>query len=244
MPFPTRPRAGDREPAVWEPAQIASFLEHVSVVGDRLAVLYEVVAYTGLRRGELCGLRWSDLDADGGGLSVRQNLVGVSRRRILPAQRTCLICGVEHVGLVFKGPKTQSGYRWVPLARPAQAALRRHRRAQDVDRRHGLYRGHDLVFCAANGDPLRPGMISAQFVQRVKASGLPAIRLHDLRHGTCSLLLAGGVPSRPEDPRPRHRHHDPTGLRTRPARNHHRAGRAGHRRRMAVRAGGGSTRPP
>jgi integrase len=163
-------------------------------VGDRLAALYEVAAYTGLRRGELCGLRWFDLDADGGGLSVRQNLVEVSRDRILPAQRTCLICGVEHVGLVFKGPKTQSGYRWVPLARPAQAALRRHGKAQDVDRRHGPYRGHDLVFCAANGDPLRPGMVSAQFAEHVKASGLPAIRLHDIRHGACSLLLAGGVP--------------------------------------------------
>jgi integrase len=194
--LPSASLAAEREQAVWEPAQIAAFLEYVDAVGDRLAVLYEVAAYAGLRRGELCGLRWSDLDADGGGLSVRQNLVEVSRDRILPAQRVCLICGVEHVGLVFKGPKSRAGYRWVPLSRPVQAALRRHRKAQDVERRQrqALYREHDLVFCAPNGDPLRPGRVSAQFAEHVKACGLPAIRLHDLRHGACSLLLAGGVP--------------------------------------------------
>ena len=192
--LPSASTDGDREVAVWEPAQIASFLEYVTVVGDRLAALYEVAAYTGLRRGELCGLRWSDLDADGGGLSVRQNLVEVSRARILPAQRTCLTCGGEHVGLVLKGPKSRAGNRWVPLARPAQAALRRHRKAQDIDRGQESYHEHDLLFCAANGNPLRPGTISAQFAEHVKASGLPAIRLHDMRHGACSLLLAGGVP--------------------------------------------------
>jgi integrase len=187
----------DRELRVWEPAQVASFLEHVTVVGDRLAALYEVAAYAGLRRGELCGLGWSDLDdldADGGGLSVRQNLVEVSRDRVPPAQRTCLTCGLEHVGQVFKGPKSRAGCRWVPLARSAQAALQRHREAQDVDRLRQSYREHDLVFCTANGDPLRPGTVSAQFAEHVKACGLPAIRLHDMRHGACSLLLAGGVP--------------------------------------------------
>lgn len=50
------------------------------------------------------------------------------------------------------------------------------------------------MFCAPSGDPLRPGTVSAQFAEHVKASGLPAVRLHDMRHGECSLLLAGGVP--------------------------------------------------
>jgi integrase len=194
--LPSASPDGDREVAVWDPAQIASFLEYVDAVGDRLAVLYEVAAYAGLRRGELRGLRWSDLDADGGGLSVRQNLVEVSRDRILPAQRTCPICGVEHVGLVFKGPKSRAGDRWVPLARPAQRALRRHRKAQDVERRQRKepYREHDLVFCSPSGNPLRPGTVSAQFAEHVKGCGLPPIRLHDMRHCACSLLLAGGVP--------------------------------------------------
>ncbi len=178
----------------WEPAQLALFLEHVSRSGQRLAVLYEVAAYTGLRRGELCGLRWSDLDPDEGGLTVRHNLVEVARSSVPPTERPCSICGAEHIGRVIKDPKSRAGNRWVPLARPAQAALRRHRHAQDIERRQRSYREHDLVFCTANGDPLRPGRVSVQFAEHVRASGLPVIRLHDLRHSACSLLLAGGVP--------------------------------------------------
>jgi integrase len=53
-----------------------------------------------------------------------------------------------------------------------------------------------LVFCAANGDPLRPSRVSVQFAEHVKSCGLPLIRLHDTRHGACSLLLAGVSRSR------------------------------------------------
>jgi integrase len=193
--LPSPSAEADRELRVWEPAQIASFLEYLTgVARDPLAVLYEVAAYTGLRRGELCGLRWSDLDADGAGLSITQNLVEVSRDRIPADQRTCLSCGNQHAGLLFKGPKSRAGCRWVPLASPAQGALRRHRKTQDDDRRRKQFRDHDLVFCTRDGDPLRPGMVSARFSRHVTACGLPWIRLHDMRHGACSLLLAGGVP--------------------------------------------------
>lgn len=178
----------------WEPAQIALFLEHVDRSGDRLAALYEVAAYTGLRRGELCGLRWSDLDEDAGGLTVRHNLVEVARGSVPAVQRVCPICETEHTGLVVKDPKSRAGNRWVPLAQPARSALRQHRHAQDTDRRQPSYREHDLMFCTPNGDPLRPGRVSARFAEHVRTSGLPMIRLHDLRHSACSLLLAGGVP--------------------------------------------------
>jgi len=139
-------------------------------------------------------LHWSDPDPDQGGLTVRHNLVEISRGSVPPGQRVCSVCGSEHAGLVLKGPKSRAGYRWVPLARPAQAALRRHRHDQDIDKLTGPFRDHDLVFCGPTGDPLRPGRVSVQFADHVQASGLPAIRLHDLRHGACSLLLAGGVP--------------------------------------------------
>jgi integrase len=193
--LPAASSAADRDLQVWEPAQIAVFLEYLTdVASDPLAALYEVAAYTGLRRGELCGLRWSDLDADGGGLRITQNLVEVSRDRIPAARRTCLSCGEQHSGLLFKGPKSRAGLRWAPLASPAQAALRRHRRAQDADCRRRSFRDHDLVFCTRDGGPLRPGRVSARFGELVAACGLPQIRLHDMRHGACSLLLAGGVP--------------------------------------------------
>jgi integrase len=120
--------------------------------------------------------------------------VEVAGNSVPPALRLCRLCGGEHTGRVVKGPKSRAGNRWVPLPRAAQVALRRHRHAQDLERRHRPYRDHDLVFCTPTGDPLRPGRVSAQFADHVDASGLPAIRLHDLRHSACSLLLAGGVP--------------------------------------------------
>jgi integrase len=182
------------EPRAWEPAETAAFLEHLASRRGRLSALFEVAAYTGLRRGELCALRWSDLDPDGQGLSVRHNLVEVARDQIPAEQRRCMICGDEHVGRVFKGPKSRAGRRWVPLAAPAQTALSRHRADQALERTREHYRDHDLVFCTADGDPLRPNSITAEFTRLARECGLPPIRLHYLRHGTCSLLLAGGVP--------------------------------------------------
>ncbi len=184
---------GAGEARAWEPAQTAAFLEYVTDAGGPLAGLFEVAAYTGLRRGELCGLRWSDLDTDGRGLRVRHNLVEVTRDRIPPEQRRCVACGREHVDRVFKGPKSRAGRRWVPLAAPAQTAVRGQRLRQAAKRR-GFYRDHDLVFVAPDGDPLRPNAVSAEFARLVRACGLPLIRLHDLRHSACSLMLAGGVP--------------------------------------------------
>lgn len=56
------------------------------------------------------------------------------------------------------------------------------------------YRDHELIFCYIDGDPLRPSLLSREFVRHTEACSLPPIRLHDMRHGTCSLMLSGGVP--------------------------------------------------
>ncbi len=150
----------------------------------------------GFRRAELCGLRWSDIDDDGAGLTVRQTVVEVSRGQLTDAQRVCPYCAGEHVGRFFKRPKSKAGRRSVPLAGPAQQALARHRLVQAADRKlFGIdYSHHDLVFCLPDGTPFRPGSITNAFEAHVKACGLPVVRLHDTRHGACSLLLAGGVP--------------------------------------------------
>lgn len=69
--------SGDDDLHVWEPSETARFLEHVA--SDRLSVLYELAAYGGLRRAELCGLRWSDVDEDGAGVEIRQTIVELTR---------------------------------------------------------------------------------------------------------------------------------------------------------------------
>ncbi|HEY5980726.1 MAG TPA: site-specific integrase [Microlunatus sp.] len=194
--IPSRNEADDQgdELGIWEPEETARFLSRVS--SDRLAAMYELAAYVGLRRGELCGLRWSDVDPDGKGLRIRQTIVELSRSQARPGDLTCPTCAREHVGRHFKRPKSRAGRRWVPLAEPARDALARHRAAQDNERADfgSDYLEHDLVFCAIDGDPLRPDVITRQFNEHAKACKLPLIRLHDLRHGACSLMISGGVP--------------------------------------------------
>jgi len=188
------PEREDKELAIWEPEATAAFLNHVSA--DRLAALYELAAYAGMRRGELCGLRWSDLDAGYVGLTVRQTLVEVSDKNIPEDRRTCSYCGASHTGLMFKGPKSRAGRRWLPLAQPAREALQAHRAVQLEEQAEfgDGYSDHGLVFCSPDGRPLRPGAVTTMFVGHAAKCGLPPIRLHDARHGACSLLIAGGVP--------------------------------------------------
>ncbi len=56
------------------------------------------------------------------------------------------------------------------------------------------YQDHDLVFCRPDGVPLRPDRVTVEFERQARACDLPSVRLHDTRHGACSLMLAGGVP--------------------------------------------------
>jgi integrase len=180
--------------AIWETEETAQFLKHVE--HDRLVALYELAAYAGLRRAELCGMRWSDIDRDGVGIQIQQTLITVNRRELKPEERVCPVCGAEHVSRLFKSPKTGRSWRWVPFAAPARAALDAHKVAQAAEREllGEDYDDHDLVFCEPDGTPLRPDAVTKAFAAHAAICGLPMIRLHDMRHGACSLLLAGGVP--------------------------------------------------
>lgn len=188
------PDRTDEELTIWEPHETAHFLGHVA--GDRLTAMYELAAYCGLRRAELCGLRWSDLDEDGGGLTVRQTLVTLTRAQARPGDLICPTCGREHIGRHFKRPKSKTSRRWLPLASPAREALAKHRQRQAKEREAfgSDYLEHDLIFCRIDGDPMRPDLVSREFDGHTSRCGLPRIRLHDMRHGACSLMLSGGVP--------------------------------------------------
>jgi integrase len=106
------------------------------------------------------------------------------------------VCGAEHIGRHFKRPKTSKGRRWVPLAGPAKRALEALRSAQLVERAEfgADYQDHDLIFCLVDGLPLRPDSVTRDFTAKAAACSLPTIRLQDMRHGACSLMLSGGVP--------------------------------------------------
>ena len=172
----TPPNGARPEVQPWSAGELAAFLQHVET--DRLGPLFEVIAATGLRRGEALGLRWTDLDLNNRTARIRQTVVDVGGR------------------LQFSTPKTRSSEATVPLTERAVQALLQWRLGQDIDRQSwgDSYEDHGLVFARENGAPLRPEYVTRRFVALSRAVGLRRVRLHDLRHGAASLMLAAGVP--------------------------------------------------
>jgi integrase len=167
-----------RRPKVrpWEPEELGAFLDFTAT--HRLGVLFEVLAMTGLRRGEIVGLRWGDVDLERRVLWVRQAVVQV---------------GYESV---VGPPKTTSGEeRRVDLDAATAGSLIAHRLRQDDERAAfgAAHEDHDLVFAREDGSCLKPEVVSKTFRKLVAGAGLRRVRLHDLRHGQASIMLAAGV---------------------------------------------------
>jgi len=171
---PPRPRRAEMR--TWTAEQLRRFLEHVA--GDRLYAAWLLLASTGMRRGELLGLRWVDVDLELARVSVRQTLVLAGRQ------------------VVISEPKTSRGRRSIALDPRTVAALRAWRAAQAAERLAwgGAWVDSGLCFTREDGTPLHPEWLSDAFAWRVQRAGLPPIRLHDLRHTHASLGLAAGVP--------------------------------------------------
>ncbi len=170
------PRVVYKRSETWTPEEAQAFLSVAAA--DGLHPLWLLALSTGMRRGELLGLRWRDLDLDRRSLSVRQ-------------------CVVIHKGAaLIEEPKTSSARRVVKLPAEAVEALREHRRRQ-VERRlcvGSLWEDHDLVFCTRLGRPLNPNNVARSYTRLVAIAGVPRIRLHDLRHTHATWLLKAGQP--------------------------------------------------
>jgi integrase len=163
------------EQPTWSAAQLRAYF--AAVAGDRLAAMWRVAATTGMRRGELVALRWSDVDLDRGRIAI-------ARQR------------AKGAGTVATGPtKTSKARRLLPLDGRTTDALRRHRKEQDAERElwGEAYEDHGLVFCLANGRPLHPDAVTARMKRNARKAGLPWIKLHGLRHTYATLMLQAGV---------------------------------------------------
>jgi integrase len=176
----------------WSGEELGRFLDHAGA--HRLGAIFELMAMAGLRRGEAVGLRWSDVNVEHGFLVVRQQLVATD----IPAEenRPCRTCGAIHRGLLFGPPKTANGEaRRVDLGQTAMGMLLVHRLTQDGQRSQlgAAYADHDLVFAEDDGNPWHPNYVTKTFTKITRDAGLRRIRLHDLRHGRASLMLAAGI---------------------------------------------------
>ncbi|MGW3346756.1 tyrosine-type recombinase/integrase [Nonomuraea rubra] len=158
---------------VWPPAIAGRFLDVCEERGERLYPLYHLVTTRGLRRGEVCGLRWEDSD--------------------LTVTKTLMVMETDDED--DDGLKSESSWRTVAVGGANEALLTLWRGRQ---RRERLAAGpawvdSGLVFTAADGSPLREEYASERFDAIVAAAGLPPIRFHDLRHCAATIMLAAGV---------------------------------------------------
>ncbi|MEO3752531.1 site-specific integrase [Streptomyces sp. B6B3] len=150
--------------------------------GNRLWAAYELAVRIGLRRGELLGLRWKDVDLHEGILTVRQALQRVGGELLIVA------------------PKTQRSARRVALPAECVTALRAQRAQQLADKRaageNWKGTGQGLVFTTKNGTPIEPRNLNRSFEALCVRSGVRRVRFHDLRHTCASLLHEQGADAR------------------------------------------------
>lgn len=149
--------------------------------GHKWEALYTLALATGLRRGEILGLKWQDIDLASGKIQVQRILSRVLAG--IPEQK--------HI-YVEAEPKTQKSRRSIEVAPFALTALRDHRvRQLEAKLKAGTcWEAHDYVFCTSTGTHLNPNHVVDEMKKLLKRADLPDIRFHDLRHSAASFLFA------------------------------------------------------
>lgn len=160
---------------VWTPELTGHFLDHAA--DDELYALFHLIALRGLRRGEACGLPWTNVDLDNAAITIDTQLTQLGWDPIVSK------------------PKSEASNRTIPLDTGTVAVLRVHRACQKQDKlRAGpAWTDTGLVFTRRDGTAWHPADVTDRFKALIASADLPPIRLHDLRHGAATLALAAGA---------------------------------------------------
>ena len=171
-----QPKLKEAEMKVLDENQVRSFL--IAAKGHRLETLFKLEVTSGLREGEILGLKWSDLDWENHQLKIQRQL-----------QR------VPGVGLIFSEPKSAAGRRMITLGSDTIASLKAHSSRQYAERVFAgdKWQENDLIFPSTIGTPLEPRNLFREFKDLLRKANLPDIRFHDLRHSFATLALSQGV---------------------------------------------------
>lgn len=169
------PTGAAKESKALDPSQVKALLDAAS--GSRFEALYKVAIHTGLRRGELLGLKWTDADLEVGTLMVRRSL---------------------DVDGTFKTPKNRAAKRTLKLTRHALDALKAHKVHQNAERLQAgtRWRDHELVFPNTLGKPMNAGnLYRREFQPLLEKAGLAneGFTIHSLRHTFATTLAEKGV---------------------------------------------------
>ncbi|MFJ3122568.1 tyrosine-type recombinase/integrase [Streptomyces sp. NPDC086993] len=172
-------RTGTPRPRRFEPLTADEARKFLATAnGHRLQSLFELTLHTGLRKGELLGLRWEDLDLDAGTAAIRRTL-----------QRT------STGGLTTLPTKTRASERRIALPTRCLHSLKLHHEQQKREREAAgaMWQRDEPVFTTVQGRPIDPTNLTRTFNALLHKASLRRIRFHDLRHSTATLLLEQGV---------------------------------------------------
>ncbi len=173
------PPGGQKSDTVeaWDAPTLRRFLAASLAAEDRLHPLWVLLATTGMRRGEALGMRWRDVDFEGGRVSVVQTVIQIGSK------------------VSISEPKTRRGRRAISLDPATVAVLRehRHRTLQERLLVGPDFNDLDLVFHKPNGGWLRPDAVSSMFLRRGRRYDVPRLTLQGLRHTWATLALERGV---------------------------------------------------
>lgn len=171
------PKVGKYEITYLQKEQVNKFIDAIKGSPD-----YPIIAtaiFTGMRRGEILGLRWQDVDFGTGIIHVRQ------QSQYLPGP-----------GYFFKKPKRNSE-RDIPIPLPLSYILRQVKKEQDkikqIYEESHAYQDHDLVFCRPDGTPLDGNGVRIRLKKLLKKHNLPEVRFHALRHTFATMCRAAGL---------------------------------------------------
>jgi integrase len=170
------PKRSTTEAKTWSAEEVERFIAAAEERDD--GALWSLAVFTGMRRGELIGLRWTDVDFESRSIYVRRSMSRGADSR-----------------LVEGAPKTAKGRRRIALSPWMTDCLKHHQKAQ-LEHRVKLgpaYENNDLVFPNEWGRPLHPNSFVYRFKAAIKEADLPYIRPHDLRHTSATLMLRQGT---------------------------------------------------
>ena len=172
------PKAERKEARYLDEKQAAELLQCLQGEPLKYRTMITLLLYSGMRRGELCGLEWSDVNfADG--------LVDINKSSLY----------VTGKGRIDDKTKTFASKRVIKLPHPVLELLDQHRKSQLTERLAAGDRWVDSgkLFTQWNGKPIYPGTITSWFAEFLKQHDLPTISIHSLRHTNATLLIASGT---------------------------------------------------